>query len=62
VAKKFEVTLKKSLIGATKTQLRTAEALNLRKIGQKVVLGDNPANRGQVLKLQHLLSVEVIKA
>ncbi len=59
--KKFKITLVKSKIGCSKDQLRTVEALGLKRRSQSVVLADNPANRGQVLKIQHLLSVEVVK-
>lgn len=59
MAKKFKVTLKRSLIGCTQSQRKTVEALGLRKRHSSVVLADNPANRGQILKVQHLLGVEV---
>lgn len=57
MAKVFRVRLKKSTIGCTKTQIRTVECLGLGKIGSEVVMKDNPANRGQISKVQHLLEV-----
>lgn len=59
MAKKFEVKLKRSLIGCTESQRATVEALGLRRTGSKVVVADNPANRGQIFKVQHLLEVTV---
>lgn len=61
MAKKFRVTLKRSLIGCTDTQRKTVECLGLRKLNSSVVLVDNEANRGQIFKVQHLLTVHVEK-
>ncbi len=57
--KKFKVTLKRSLIGTPETQRRTVLGLGLRKLNQSIVLSDNSANRGQILKIQHLVDVQV---
>ena len=57
MAKAFHVTLKKSLIGSTKSQKDTVRCLGLRRINQKVTVADNPANRGQIYKVQHLVDV-----
>jgi large subunit ribosomal protein L30 len=62
MAKNFKVTLKKSTIGCTDTQIKTVSSLGLRRTGSSAVLADNPANRGQIMKVQHLLEVEVAKA
>lgn len=59
MAKQFVVTLKRSLIGCTQTQKDTVRCLGLRKIRQQVVIQDNPANRGQIYKVQHLVDVKV---
>jgi large subunit ribosomal protein L30 len=59
--KKFRVTLKRSTIGCSKDQIRTVEAIGLKKINRTVEMADTPANRGQLLKVQHLLDIEVIK-
>ncbi|MCE3009317.1 MAG: 50S ribosomal protein L30 [Pseudobdellovibrionaceae bacterium] len=59
MAKTFVVTLVKSPIGCTQSQRRTIEALGLKKRHHSVTLADNPANRGQVMKIQHLVDVQV---
>lgn len=56
----LKITLKKSTIGCPKDQIGTVHALGLRKPGQTVVKEDNPAIRGQIFKVKHLLSVEEI--
>ena len=61
MAKSFVVTLKKSTIGCTPTQIKTVEALGLRKLNQVVTMADNAANRGQLVKVQHLVDVVVKK-
>ncbi len=58
MAKQFRVKLKRSLIGTTQTQRETARCLGLRTINKVVVIKDNPANRGQIFKIQHLLDVK----
>jgi large subunit ribosomal protein L30 len=62
MAKTFRVKLKKSTIGCTESQIRTVESLGLGKLGSEVVMKDNPANRGQILKIQHLVDVIPEKA
>ena len=57
---KAKVTLKRSLIGRPETQRRTVRALGLRKINSVVELPDNPAIRGQLHKVEHLIKVEEI--
>jgi large subunit ribosomal protein L30 len=57
--KKFVVTQLKSLIACTKSQRATMEAINLRGIGKSVTMSDNAANRGQIMKVQHLVDVKV---
>lgn len=61
MAKEFEVTLEKSLIGCSKSQKATLEALGLRRRTKSVVVQDNLPNRGQILKVQHLVKVVVLK-
>ncbi|MCB0386995.1 MAG: 50S ribosomal protein L30 [Bdellovibrionales bacterium] len=58
MAKAFRVKLKRSLIGTSQSQRDTVRCLGLRKINQEVVVADNPANRGQIYKVQHLLDVK----
>lgn len=57
---KVKVTLKRSLIGRPETQRKTVRALGLRKINSVVELPDNPAIRGQLHKVEHLIKVEEI--
>jgi large subunit ribosomal protein L30 len=59
--KTFKVTLKGSTIGATQVQKDTIRCIGLRGIGSSVVIKDNPAQRGQIFKMQQWLSVEVQK-
>ena len=53
----MKITLVKSLIGSTKTQLATAKALGLNKVGDSTVQPDNAQTKGQVNKLSHLVKV-----
>ena len=55
---KIKVTLIKSTISSTPYQKKVVAALGLRKIRQSVELEDNPAVRGSVAKVPHLLKVE----
>ncbi len=54
----LEITLIKSPIGYNQRQKRTVEALGLRKINQTVVYPDNPAVRGMVRAVAHLIKIE----
>ncbi len=62
MAKSLQITLKRSLIGRTVDQQETVKALGLRKIHQTVVKPDNPAIRGMVFKVKHLVEVKEIEA
>jgi large subunit ribosomal protein L30 len=61
MAKTFKVTLKRSIIGCTHSQRETVRCLGLRKRHATVEIQDNPANRGQIFKVQHLVDVEVVR-
>lgn len=61
MAKTFKVKLIKGLRGCSETQRRTVTSLGLTRTNSEVVLADNSANRGQVMKVQHLVSVTVQK-
>ncbi len=54
----MKITLVKSLIGSKQDQIATAHALGLRKIGDTTEQPDNPATRGKVNKIIHLIVVE----
>jgi large subunit ribosomal protein L30 len=58
--KQIKITLVKSPISSLKKHRATIEALGLRKIHQSVVKEDNPAMRGMIFKVQHLVEVEEI--
>lgn len=60
MSKKFKVTLIKGFSRRTDSQIRTLIALGLKKRTAQIVVSDNQANRGQLLKVQHLVSIEVI--
>ena len=52
------VQLVKSLIGVPEKVKRVAVALGLRKTNSIVVKEDNPAIRGMIFKVRHLVKVE----
>ena len=56
--KTVRVTLVRSPIGYTKDQKKTVLALGLRRMHQTVEHQDNPAVRGMIRKIIHLLQVE----
>jgi len=56
--KVIRVTLVRSTIGYTKDQKATARALGLRRLHQTVEHNDNPALRGMIRKIIHLVQVE----
>ncbi len=58
---KLKITLTRSLISRPQTQRDTVRALGLRKLNSSVELPDNAAIRGQVHKVEHLVTVEEIK-
>lgn len=53
-----KITLVKSPIDTTWRMKRTVEALGLRKLRSSVTIDDNPAIRGMIAKVPHLLKVE----
>jgi large subunit ribosomal protein L30 len=57
-SKTLRVTLVRSPIGYTKDQRATAKALGLRRLHQTVEHKDNPAVRGMVRKIIHLVQIE----
>lgn len=56
--KTLRITWVKSAIGYTKDQKQTVRALGLRRLNQTVEHKDNPALRGMLAKVVHLLRVE----
>ena len=57
---KLKVTLTRSLIGRPQTQRDTVKAMGLKKLNSSVELPDNAAIRGQIHKVEHLITVEEI--
>ncbi|RCX13974.1 LSU ribosomal protein L30P [Fontibacillus phaseoli] len=57
---KLQITLVRSLIGRPENQRTTVKTLGLRKINQSVVHNDNPAIRGMVNQVSHLVTVQEI--
>lgn len=60
MAKQLQITLKRSLIGRPEDQRATVNTLGLRKLHQTVVQQDNPAIRGMVSKVSHLVEVKEV--
>jgi large subunit ribosomal protein L30 len=56
--KTLRITWIRSAIGFPKNQKATIAALGLHRLHETVEKPDNPAIRGQIFKVQHLLSVE----
>jgi large subunit ribosomal protein L30 len=56
--KTLRVTLVRSAIGYSKDQKRTVLALGLHRLHQTVEHKDNPALRGMLNKVIHLLKIE----
>ena len=58
MAKKLEITLKRSMIGRNESQRKIVKALGLKKIGQTVDHYDTPTIRGMVNKIDFMLDVK----
>ncbi|MFE8698619.1 50S ribosomal protein L30 [Cytobacillus sp. FJAT-53684] len=58
MAKTLEITLTRSVIGRPQDQRETVKALGLRKMHQTVEHKDNPAIRGMINKVAHLVMVK----
>jgi large subunit ribosomal protein L30 len=54
----IRITWVKSAIGYPKNQKATIAALGLHRLNQTVEQPDNPAIRGQIFRVQHLVRVE----
>lgn len=59
---KIKVTLVKSTIGSLEKHIKTVEALGLKKVGSSKIYNDNPALRGMLFTVKHLVKVEEIGA
>ncbi len=58
---KLKVKLTRSLIGRPETQRRTVRSIGLRKLNSTAILEDTPSIRGQLHKVEHLVTVEEVK-
>ncbi|MCL2361412.1 MAG: 50S ribosomal protein L30 [Defluviitaleaceae bacterium] len=56
----LQITLVRSTIGVKPKHKLTVEALGLRKLNSTVIQKDNPAIRGMVHQVRHLLKVEEV--
>lgn len=59
-AKMLSITWKTSTIGRNRNQRDTIQALGLKKLNQTVNKVDNPAIRGMVKKVEHLVEVKEV--
>lgn len=57
MAEKLIIKLKRGLAGKEKSQIATVKALGLRKTNSTVEQPDNPAIRGMIAKVAHLVEV-----
>ncbi|KRM19763.1 hypothetical protein FC40_GL001367 [Ligilactobacillus hayakitensis DSM 18933 = JCM 14209] len=58
---KLKVTLIHSVIGRPQKQRKIVEGLGLKRINSSVVVPDNAAMRGAIMKINHLVDVELAK-
>lgn len=58
---KLKITQVRSTIKRQEDQKRTIEALGLHRLHHTVIQPDNPAIRGMVFKVKHLVEVEEVK-
>lgn len=57
---KLKITLVKSVIGSIPKHRKTVEALGLKKPNSSTIKEDNPATRGMINQVRHLVKVEQI--
>jgi large subunit ribosomal protein L30 len=58
LGKMLRVTQIRSAIGGTQRQRESLRGLGLRRIGASAIVQDNPATRGLIRRVQHLLALE----
>ncbi|MGI6096627.1 MAG: 50S ribosomal protein L30 [Dethiobacteria bacterium] len=61
MAQKLRITLVRSPIGRSENQRRTIKALGLNKLNKTVEHNDNPAIRGMVKKISHMVKVTEVE-
>jgi large subunit ribosomal protein L30 len=62
MATRLRIRYVRSAIGRTKQQKDTIAALGLRRIGEVIEHEDNPAIRGMIRKVGHLVKVQEVQA
>lgn len=60
MTKQLEITLKRSVIGKKDNQVNIIRTLGLKKVNDSVVREDNPAVRGMINKVSHIVTVKEI--
>ena len=58
---KLKITQTRSTIACLKDQVATIKALGLHRIGHTVIKNDDPAIRGMIFKVKHMVKVEEIE-
>ena len=58
---KLKITQTKSTIACLKNQIANIKALGLHHVGDTVIKEDNPAVRGMIFKVKHMVKVEEIE-
>jgi len=61
MAEKLKVTLKRSPIGRKEVQKRTVRAMGFHRLHETRILPDNPAMRGMISRVAHLVEWEAIR-
>ncbi|RPH95821.1 50S ribosomal protein L30 [candidate division KSB1 bacterium] len=61
MTKKLKVTLIRSTSGRPRQQRLTAQALGFHRMHQTRIVPDNPAMRGMIDKISHLLKWEAVE-
>ena len=59
---KLKITQTKSTIACLKNHIANIKALGLHHVGDTVIKEDNPAVRGMIFKVKHMVKVEQIEA
>ena len=58
MSKQLEITLNRSVIGRKENQVKTVQALGLKKINDTVTKDDSAAIRGMINTVSHIVSVK----
>ena len=58
---KLKITQTKSTIACLKNHIANIKALGLHLVGDTVIKEDNPAVRGMIFKVKHMVKVEQIE-